>query len=411
MESEVVNRTEVFVDLEVEAETSDVQVQEKDSQSEQIHLPPDIVTTQAEAIDTNLNVLDKASKDNPQRLGEYVEEEDFKFEEYSEGGVDTTVTEPKELPVTEVIQVKEGEVKREVEMKNETEPNHEAGQEIDINRSWLEEAVNQSEKEDDTSSVTTEVFDISLVNMDVTEVGWDSGNDSDVTISWSPKIETLNLKEPETSVSNKFHSLDKMSQDSEEESLLPFGLKRAYVAMKSAIIDKVVRKKKKKKPKKNRWQIDSEDTEWSPIKMKKMMKIVLVKTKVQETSSESSANEKVQPSPWKRNNHRWLQKTDIKQKQNRILKDKQERADRRQVRNLLTTDKKSQASLLQFHKSNWEREQLLKAVNFRVMLVTEDREGSNTKVRKDLSSVHLSSFPPYGRARTCPQFGQRRSGS
>ena len=99
--------------------------------------------------------------------------------------------------------------------------------------------------------VTTEVFDVSLVNMDVAEVGWESGNDSDVTISWSPKIETLNLEEPETSVSNKFHSLDEMSQDSEEESLLSFGIKRAYVAMKSAIIDKVVRKKKKKRPKKN----------------------------------------------------------------------------------------------------------------------------------------------------------------
>ena len=90
------------------------------------------------------------------------------------------------------------------------------------------------------------------------------------------------------------------------------------------------------------------------------MKIVLVKTKVQENSSESSDDEKVHPSPWKRNNHKWLQKTDIKQKQNKILKDKQEREDRRQVRNLMITDNNSQASLLQFHKSNWEREQLMK---------------------------------------------------
>ena len=90
------------------------------------------------------------------------------------------------------------------------------------------------------------------------------------------------------------------------------------------------------------------------------MKIVLVKTKIQESSSESSEDERVHPSPWKRNNHKWLQKTDMKQKQNKILKDKQEREDRRQVRNLMITDKNSQANLLQFHKSNWEREQLMK---------------------------------------------------
>ena len=47
-------------------------------------------------------------------------------------------------------------------------------------------------------------------------------------------------------------------------------------------------------------------------------------------------------------------------KQNKILKDKQEREDRRQVRNLMITDKNSQANLLQFHKSNWERAQLMK---------------------------------------------------
>ena len=242
VESEVVNRTEVFVDLEIEAETSYVQDKENHQvQGEQIDLPTttDIVTTQTETIEINLNVLDQTTKDNPQRQGEYVEEE-IKFEEYSEGGVDTTVTEAKKTPITEVIKVKEDEVKIEVEMKTETEPNHEAGREIDIDKSCLEEAVNQSEEEDDTSSATTEVFDVA-------EVGWEeSGNESDVTIKWGPKIETLNLEEQETSVSNKFHSLDEMTQESEEESLLSFGIKRAYVAMKSANIDKVVRKKKKK---------------------------------------------------------------------------------------------------------------------------------------------------------------------
>ena len=89
------------------------------------------------------------------------------------------------------------------------------------------------------------------------------------------------------------------------------------------------------------------------------MKIVLVKTKIQESSSESE-DERVPPSPWKKNNHKWLLKEKTDMKQNKILKDKQEREDRRQVRNLMITDKNSQANLLQFHKSNWEREQLMK---------------------------------------------------
>ena len=129
--------------------------------------------------------------------------------------------ESEKTPTIEVIRVKEDEVKIEVEMETETEPNHEAGREVEIGRSWLEEPVNQSEKEDDTSSATTEVFDVSLVNMDLAELGWEeSGNESDVTVKWEPKIETLNLDDQETSVSNKFHSLDEMTQESEEESLL-----------------------------------------------------------------------------------------------------------------------------------------------------------------------------------------------
>ena len=370
LESEVVNRTEISVGFETETEHSDVQdkenhqVQEGESQGEQIDLPTmtENVTTQAETTETNLKKLDQTTKDNPQRQGEYFEEV-IKFEESSEngpeGGLDTVVTESEKTPTIEVIKVEEDEGKIEVEMETETEANHEAGREVEEGRSWLEEPVNQSEKEDDTSSATTEVFDVSLVNMDLADLGWEeSGNESDVTVKWEPKIETLNLNDQETSVSNKVHSLDEMTQESEEESLSSFGIKKTYVAMKSAKIDKVVRKKRKKRSKGNQWKVDSEDTEWTPRK-KKAMKIVLVKTKIQESSSESEDG-RVPPSPWKKNNHKWLLKEKADMKQNKILKDKQEREDRRRVRNLMITDKNSQASLLQFHKSNWEKAQLMK---------------------------------------------------
>ena len=132
-------------------------------------------------------------------------------------------------------------------------------------------------------------------------------------------------------------------------------------------------------------------------------KIVLVKNKVQVTSPESSGDEqsqpKSQPRLWKQNNHRWLQKTDMRHKQNQTLQDKQERADNRQVRKLLLTDKKSQVSLFQFYKSNWEIEKLLKKefaskLIFIVMFVAEDCVGSNTKEITNLSSIHQCSFPP-----------------
>ena len=93
LESEVVNRTEVSVDYETEAEDSEVQdkenrqVQEGESQGEQIDLPTttETVATQAETTETNLKMLDQTTKDNPQRQGEYLEEE-IKFEESSENG-------------------------------------------------------------------------------------------------------------------------------------------------------------------------------------------------------------------------------------------------------------------------------------------------------------------------------------
>ena len=76
-------------------------------------------------IDINVDVLDKAPTNSPQRLGEYVVEEDFKFEEHSEAEVDTAATKAKEIPFTEVIQVKEDDDTGEVEMKIEVEPNNE----------------------------------------------------------------------------------------------------------------------------------------------------------------------------------------------------------------------------------------------------------------------------------------------
>ena len=234
----------------VTSQTIDINLDEIDKVSrEDIDINLEVLNKASKVvIDINVDVLDKTPTNSPQGLREYVEEEDFKFEEYSEAGADTAATEAKEIPVTEVIQVKEDDDTGEVEMKFETEPNNETRREKYMNRSWLEEAINQSEREDDRSSVATEVFEISLVNMN-TEAGWDTGNDSDETVIWSPRVETLNLAEPAAaSVSNKFHSLDEMSQDSKDENPLPFKLKEAYVAMKSAI--RVIRKERRKNSRK-----------------------------------------------------------------------------------------------------------------------------------------------------------------
>ena len=174
-----------------------------------------------------------------------------------------------------------------------------------------------------------------------------------------------------TSVSNKFHSLDEMSQDeSEDEDAPPFNLnlKESYVAMRSAL--KVVRKRKKKKKLKlklkgDKWHVNSEDIEWSPIQAKKpSTKIVLVKNRVQSSSPENSEDEQSQSESqsrlWKQNNQRWFPPTDRRHKQNQTPQKKQERVNDQQIRKLLLTDEKSQASLLQFYKSNWERQKLKK---------------------------------------------------
>ena len=83
-------------------------------------------------IDVNVDVLNTVPPNSSERLGEYVEQEDFKFEELSGVLADPTATKDRETPFTEVIQVKEDEV----EMKLEIEDNHEKIQEKELNRSW-----------------------------------------------------------------------------------------------------------------------------------------------------------------------------------------------------------------------------------------------------------------------------------
>ena len=136
-----------------------------------------------------------------------------------EGEVGTVVTESENTQRTEVIKV-EDEIK--IEIKLETEENNEAGREVKEESSWMKEPNNQTEKEDDTSSVTTEVFDVNLVNMDLAELDWiESGNETDVTVKWEPVIETINLNESELTLSNNSHSLGELTQESkDEESLL-----------------------------------------------------------------------------------------------------------------------------------------------------------------------------------------------
>ena len=80
-------------------------------------------------IDINVDVLDTAPPNSPERLEEYVEEEDFKVEEHSEALADSAATKTKEIPFTEVIQVKEDDDTSEVEMKIEIESNNEKRQE------------------------------------------------------------------------------------------------------------------------------------------------------------------------------------------------------------------------------------------------------------------------------------------
>ena len=360
--------------VEVPTEGPEVQIPNK-SQSMEFNLEKVLNTASKVTIDVNVNVLNTVPPNSSERLGEYVEQEDFKVEELSEGVLaEPTATKDKETPFTEVIQVKEDEV----EMKLEIEDNHEKIQEKELNRSWMEEAINQPETFEiglvrintNDDSDDTIPWSPRVETLNLTESGAASGHDSDETILWSPRVKTLDrvsrVESGITSVSNKFHSLDEMSQDeSEDENAPPFNLKESYVAMRSAL--KVVRKRNKKKfkLKRDKWHVNSEDTEWSPIQAKKpSTKIVLVKNRVQSSSPENSEDEQSQSESqsrlWKQNNHRWFPPTDRRHKQNQTPQKKQERVNDKQIRKLLLTDEKSQASLFQFYKSNWERQKLLK---------------------------------------------------
>ena len=134
---------------------------------------------------------------------------------------------------------------------------------------------------------------------------------------------------------------------------LTFNLKEAYVAMRGAL--KVVRKRKRKKKLKlklikgDKWHVNSEDKEWSPIQTKKpSTKIVLVKNRIQSSSPENSGDEQSQSESqsklWKQNrkqnNLRWFPPTDQRHEQNQTPQRKQERVNDQQIRKLLLTDEK-----------------------------------------------------------------------
>ena len=95
-------------------------------------------TTSKVTMDVNKSMLDTSLPNNSERIGEYVEPGDFKVEEHSEAQDEPTAAKTKETPLTEVIQIKE----EEVEIKLEIEDNHEKAQEKELNRIWMQEAIN-----------------------------------------------------------------------------------------------------------------------------------------------------------------------------------------------------------------------------------------------------------------------------
>ena len=131
--------------------------------------------------------------------------------------------------------------------------------------------------------------------------------------------------------------------------------------MRSAKVEKLVKKKKRKRSKVSQWRVDSDDEEWIPSKKKKAMKIVLVKRRP--VSSESE-DEDVPQKSWRRNHHKWLIREKENMTQNKVLAklkqkaDKQKREDRSRVRNLMIA-KNSQERMLKFHKANWVKTQLM----------------------------------------------------
>ena len=104
-------------------------------------------------------------------------------------------------------------------------------------------------------------------------------------------------------------------------------IKKTYITMKSAKVDKFVKRKRRKRPKVNQWRVDSEDTEWTP-KKKKAMKIVLVKRR--QVSSSESEDEGVPPNSWKRNHHKWLVKEKEDMNQNKALAELKQKADKQE---------------------------------------------------------------------------------
>ena len=272
---EMVASTDEITREEVPTEGPEVHIPNK-SQSMEFNLEKILKTASKVTMDVNVDVFNTILPNSSERLGEYVEQGDFKAEELSEALVEPTATKARETPFTEVTQVKEDEV----EMKLEIEDNHEKIQENELNRSWMQEAINlpeifeigliRSNANDDSDD--TLLWSPRVETLSLPESGAASGHDSEETIPWMPRVKTLErvARVESRIMSNKFHSLDEISQDESESEDVPpvnFPLKEAFVAMRSAL--KAVRKRKRRRKLKrklikgDKWHVNSEDKEWS----------------------------------------------------------------------------------------------------------------------------------------------------
>ena len=325
--------------------------------------------------------------------------------------------EPEDIRRTEVISLREEEVKVEVlPGTKEVERSVEVGKQIKTEvKSEVEEAANRIEfeieeegnrlfenqknqagveEDDDTSSVTTEAWDPNLVNMDL-DLDLDlrefTDNDSDTTVEWSPLIETIDLKPTEFSPSDNTLSLEELlrSSETDEETINFPKLKLTYVDMRNSKVERIVNKKKRRRKtiEENHWKVNSEDEDWVPSKMKRPVKIVLVKRRpVTDTDSE---DEEVPQKSWKWNHNSWLVRERESQDANRQLAElkreanKHKREERRKARNQVMTS--SQERMLRFHKENWLKAQKQK---------TGLSQGRGLIPKKQLTSQLTATAPP-----------------
>ena len=292
------------------------------------------------------------------------------------------VEEPEDIRRTEVVSLREEEVKVEVlpeaeevgrsvevgnqrniktEVKSEVE---EAANEIEFEieeegNSLFEAQRNQAEAEEDadTSSITTEAWEPNIGNIDL-DLDLDlrefPDHDSDTTVEWSPLVKVIDLKPTEFSLSDDTHSVEELlrSSGTDEETANFPKLKMTYVDMRNSKVEIIVNKRKRRRKTidENHWKVNSEDEDWIPSKMKEPVKIVLVKRH----PLSDSEDEEVPQSSWKKNHNSWLVRERKSQDANQQLVelkrkvDKYKREERRKVRNQLMMS--SQERMLTFHK-------------------------------------------------------------